>query len=238
MHWKLGVEVDTVIFDVIPGTALIEGVPFFQAVALGFFDGAEVEIDRAFFPASAAYAAPVVIPTPTGIVVMFVGRVAEVDIGRGVATFNVNSHLELLNLMMPRNLFQAGCVNSLGDHSCTINLETFAGTVNGTAASGSTAASLHITALGHAAGYYALGKIKGLVGANAGIWRTIKDYVPGTPDVITLTNPYGAAPLAGDTFRIYPGCNKSLTDTNGCAKFSNQANFRGTPFVPQPEQAL
>ena len=48
--------------------------------------------------------------------------------------FNINSHLELLNQKMPRNLYQASCINSLYDASCTLNRESFA--ANGTAGSG------------------------------------------------------------------------------------------------------
>jgi uncharacterized phage protein (TIGR02218 family) len=241
-HLKAGVEVDTLVLDAIPGTATVEGTSFLLACRLGFFDGAEVQVDEAAFQLTpGAWVSPIVIPAAQGVVTVFAGRQADITYGRGVVTFSVNSHLELLNQMMPRNLFQAPCVNHFGDASCTVNLETHPGTTNQTVSSGSTPNSLNFTGLGGFAGYYALGKIKGLSGANAGVWRTIKDYVivtPGVAQTITLTNPYGTAPSPGDTFRIYPGCNKSLTDPNGCPKSNNTANFRATPNVPQPEQAV
>lgn len=58
-HWKIGVEVDTLIFDVIPAAHMINGLPFLQACRLGLFDGAELELARTYlsFPAPA---------TPTG----------------------------------------------------------------------------------------------------------------------------------------------------------------------------
>src|ERR1041385_1479661 len=40
-HWKIGVEVDTLSFDVVPGGATVNGQPFLQACRLGVFDGAE-----------------------------------------------------------------------------------------------------------------------------------------------------------------------------------------------------
>jgi len=33
----------------------------------------------------------------------------------------------------------------------------------------------------------------------------------------------------GDNITLYPGCDKTLTGTNGCVKFSNQLNFQGEP---------
>ena len=99
-HWKVGVEVDTLVIDVIPGSSLVQGEPFLSALRQGVFDGAEITLYRAFMPTYGNTAA--------GTVIMFVGRVAEVDAGRSLATFSINSHLELLNQQMPRNLYQAG----------------------------------------------------------------------------------------------------------------------------------
>jgi hypothetical protein len=36
----------------------------------------------------------------------------------------------------------------------------------------------------------------------------------------------------GDTFTIYPGCNKLRTT---CQAFGNDINFGGQPFIPPPE---
>ncbi|HJT07365.1 MAG TPA: DUF2163 domain-containing protein, partial [Stellaceae bacterium] len=143
-HWKIGVEVDTLSFDVIPGGATVNGQPFLSAVRQGAFDGAELELDRAFFapPGQGSYP-PVTVQPATGTVVLFVGRVAEVDAGRSLATFNINSHLELLNQNLPRNLYQPGCVNTLGDASCGVALASFA--VTATAGAGSTASVINAT---------------------------------------------------------------------------------------------
>ena len=46
-HWKLGTDVQTLTVSVLPGAALIEGIPFTQAVAIGLFDGAVLEYRRA-----------------------------------------------------------------------------------------------------------------------------------------------------------------------------------------------
>jgi len=51
--------------------------------------------------------------------------------------------------------------------------------------------------------------------------------------VLTQALPY--APAAGDTFVVYPGCDKSQRTCR--LKFNNLANFGGFPYVPAPETA-
>lgn len=226
-HWKTGVEVDTLIFDVMPQTGdLVNGQDFLAAIVQGAFDGAELTLERAFMKVYG--------DTSVGTVILFAGRVAEIDLGRAVATFTVNSHLELLNIEMPRHLWQPGCVNSLGDASCGVNLGAFA--VSGTDAGGSTAHQIN-AALGQPTGYFDQGKISFTSGANAGLWRSVKSWSQGSPGVIALLAPFPNAPQAGDAFAVYPGCDKTL-GPNGCAKFANTARFRGFPYVPTPDTAV
>lgn len=229
-HWKIGVEVDQLIFDLLPGAALVNGQPFLSAVRQGVFDGAELELDRAFFPPPAAGAAPSI--AGTGTIILFVGRVAEVDCGRGVATFNINSHLELLNQNLPLNLYQAPCLNTLFDASCALSRAAFA--VSGTVAAGSTAFVVNAT-LAQASGYFDLGSIVFTSGANDGVSRSVKSYSAGSPGMLVLLSPLPNAPAPGDTFQAFPGCDKTqATCTN---KFSNLVNFRGFPYIPTPATA-
>lgn len=226
-HWKIGVEVDTLVFDVMPQAMdLVNGQPFLAACVQGAFDGAELQLERAFM---ATYG-----DTSVGTVIMFVGRVAEIDFGRAIATFTINSHLELLNLQLPRNLWQPGCVNSLGDASCGVDLSSFA--VSGSAAAGSSPSTI-AASLGQATGYFDQGKIAFSSGANAGLTRSVKSWVAGSPGSVALLAPFPNAPAAGDAFAIYPGCDKTL-GTNGCAKFANTARFKGYPYVPDPQTAV
>jgi uncharacterized phage protein (TIGR02218 family) len=226
MHVALGLQVDTLVFDVIPASSTINGAPFLTAVREGVFDGAELTYLGAYWPAG-AYANPVI---PTGTVKKYVGNVAEVDISRNLATFTINSYLELLNQNLPRNLFQASCVNTLFDASCTLSQSSFQTT--GAAGAGSTASTISAT-LSQATGYFNLGTIAFTSGDNAGVSRTIGTYVSGgTASVIA---PFPSGPAAGDTFKIYPGCNK-LQQTCG-VKFNNLSNFRGFPFIPQQESS-
>ena len=226
-HWKIGVDVDALVFDVMPQpTDLVSGQNFLAACVQGVFDGAELTLERAFM---GTYG-----DTSVGTVILFAGRVAEIDLGRGVATFSVNSHLELLNLNLPRNLWQPGCVNSLGDPSCGVILASFA--VSGSAASSSTTHVVNAS-LAQATSYFDQGKIKFTSGANVGLSRSVKSWVTGSPGAIALLAPLPNAPAASDAFLIYPGCDKTL-GPNGCAKFANTARFRGFPYVPTPDTAV
>lgn len=229
-HWKIGVEVDTLVFDVIPGSSSIGGTPFLQAVQQGIFDGAELIMHRAYWGPQ-AYQTPII---PVGAIEnVFVGRIAELDATRSLATTNVNSHLELLNQNMPVELYQAGCLNTLYGTACTLNQASFA--VNGSILSGGSS-SILLATLSAATDYFSLGKIKFTSGVNNGVWRGVKQYTNGSPSSITLTSPFPETPTAGDTFTIYPGCDKQQSTC--LTKFNNLVNFRGFPYIPEVSTAV
>lgn len=223
--WKIGVEVDTLVFDALPKDSTVNGQPFLSAVRQGVFDGAEMTLYRAFMPTYG--------DTAAGTVIMFAGRVAEIDAGRSLATFTINSHLELLNIGLPRNLYQSSCVNTLFDASCGISSAAFQ--VNGTVAATSTTDSFTAT-LAQATGYFDLGYVTFTSGPNSGFSRTVQKYTKGTPGSVALISPFPAAPAPGDAFSIYPGCDK--TQATCSARFNNLANFRGFPWIPAPSTAV
>lgn len=226
-HQKIGTAADQLVFDVLPGTATVFGVPFLQALRTGQFDGAELTLERCYMPTYG--------DTRAGTLRMFAGRVAEIDAGRSLATFTVNSHMELLNLKWPRNLYQAGCLNNLGDAQCAVNLANYA--VAGTTQPGSTASTIVATINAGLAGYFDQGTITFTSGENEGLTRSVRVCSFGAPGSISLIGPFPAAPAPGDAFTLYPGCDKSL-GANGCPKFSNVPRFRGFPYVPVPETAV
>lgn len=230
VRWKVGLEVDTMEFDVIPGSGTVNGQSFSKAVRLGVFDGAELTFSHAYWPNSAAWATPIV---PTGAIVMFVGRVAPVQAGRSLVKVTAHGHTELLDQPLPRNLYQAGCVNTLYDSSCALVKASFG--VNGTAATGSTPSTINNT-LAEATGYFDMGSITFTSGANSGLSRTVKSYTQGSPGTVTLISPFPVAPADGDTLTIYPGCDKTVA--NCALKFNNLARFRGFPHVPLNETAV
>jgi hypothetical protein len=235
-HWKIGLDVDTwqVICTPTP-QATIGNQGFLAALRAGALDGAVVAVDRAFIDnrAGLRYAPSL---TPLGVVNIFTGRVAEVDLGRSNAVISINSHLELLNQNMPRNLYQAACRWTLFDSACGLAAATFrtSGTVAAVPAPNSNQLQATLAAP-NGSGTYALGRIAMTSGANEGFSRGVRAWSAGSPATLTLMTPFPFPVAVGDAFDAYPGCDKLLTT---CEAFTNQVNFGGMPFVPAPEAAV
>lgn len=225
--WSIGSQPQSMTFDVIPGAATVLGQAFLQACQDGVFDGAKFTRSRLYMPTFG--------DTRRGPLRLDVCRVAEVDVGRSKATFVVNDYRELLDQNFPRNIYQAGCVNNLGDSACTVNLAALAvaGTVT-TATVDTIAATLAVSPTGE----FNQGKVTFTSGTLNGVSRTVKDAMAGAPGSIALLFPLPSAPAPGDTFNIFPGCDKTFAGTNGCPKFSNTANWRGTDLIPVAETAV
>ncbi len=235
-HWKIGLDVDTWQVICTPSAqATIGNQPFLAALRAGAFDGAVVAVDRAFIDNrdGAGYT-----PTlaPLGVVNIFTGRVAEVDLGRSNAVISINSHLELLDQSMPRNLYQASCRWQLFSAGCTLTRASFAvtGTVATAQGPNSNQLSVNLTKPS-GSGTYALGQIVCTGGQNAGFARQILSWSPGSPATLTLRALFAFPVAPGDTFTAYPGCDKQQ---NTCIAFGNVANFGGMPFIPAPEMAI
>lgn len=237
-HWKKGLDTDTWQVHAIPrdidvftGTALpdlLSGQPWMAAVKAGALDGATVNVERAYFTSFPDPWTPTVSPLDT--VLVFAGRVAEIDFTRVSAIVNINSHMELLTQQMPRNLFQSGCRFTLFGPGCSLSASSFA--ENAALGSGSTPSAI-AASLAHGAGYYDLGRLVMTSGLNATFSRGVRSW-DGTTLLLRAPFPYPVA--QGDAFTIYPGCDKQLTTCT--SKFNNAANFGGFPFIPAPENAV
>jgi hypothetical protein len=213
------------------GPVTLGGAGFLSACRAGAFDGGIITISKGFFLAP-AYGAQM--DTSPGIVKWFVGIVDQVQAGRFTVDITVNDLVQVLNVQMPRNILQTGCVHALFDAGCTLlkSANTYAGSVTGVGA-------LTITsALAQAAGYFALGIITFTSGVLNGASYAVSAFAGG---VITSVIPWAALPSIADTFNIVPGCDKSQAMCSS-GKFkisgsfaSNLPHYRGAPYVPQPE---
>lgn len=216
----LGVEVDTLDLNIWPKAAdQVDSMSWLAAAASGALDGMQVRLDRV------AMSSP---PVVVGGYINFTGRWSDFTLSRTEIRGTVRSDLELLNTQLPRNLYQAGCQHTLYDADC--GLDRNAWKILGIVAT-ATPTSI-ITSLSQAAGYFDQGYIQFITGALAGTRRSVKSYLPGA---FSLLNPLPLVPGTGDTFYAYPGCAK--TQAVCTSKFSNLANFRGFPYIPQPETA-
>lgn len=107
---------------------------------------------------------------------------------------------------------------------------TVAGIVD--AASGRSAftvASSWLASARHVTGYFDGGAIIMETGDNAGAAREVIAWDTGARSLVVFP-PFPADILAGDVFRVQPGCDKRAATCKGT--FANLYNFRGEPHVP------
>ena len=216
----IGVEVDSLDVTLLCNSDVqVQNVPLPQFARAGGFDGARVVIDRYF---SAAWHSEA-----CGSLNVFSGRVGPLGISASEVKLTVNSDLELLNVMMPRNLFMGQCGNTLYGARCGLSAAAF--TVTGNTTANSTVRSVNCN-LGQAAGHFNLGTMKFTTGPNANMVRSVKLHTTG---VLVPSFPFPYVPAPGDLFEAKPGCDKLEATCN--VKFSNTANLRAYPFIPAPE---
>jgi uncharacterized phage protein (TIGR02218 family) len=218
----VGIQVDVLnVVIAADASVTVNGVPLLVFIAGGGLDGARMALDRAFTDAPGS--------AWIGSLPLFSGRINEVVASRYESSFPVNSDSELLNVDIPRNVYQPSCLNTLYDASCGITRT--GSSVTATSVTNATLTSFNCnTAL--ASGYFDLGFAVCVTGSNAGIQRTIKSQA-GVSQAITTIQPWPATVGIGDTFMLYAGCDK--TKATCTAKFSNIVRFRAFPFIPAPE---
>jgi uncharacterized phage protein (TIGR02218 family) len=219
---SVGLEVDTL--QVTISTAnpahLLNGQPFIAGALDGALDGATVLLQRAFFAEWNQAAA--------GALVMFSGRVSKISGSRHELQMDVKSDLELLNVKLPRNIYNPGCSATLYGPTCGANRAAV--TVTGTVAGVSTQRRAFTSALAQADGWFDLGTLTFTSGANAGVSRTVRAYADGDFE-FALAWPADFA--VGDAFSVVPGCDKTKATCQ--TRFANLSRYRGYPFVPAPE---
>lgn len=194
----------------------LAGLPWIEAALGGALDGARVEIARIFFRDW---------QTPVGTITLFSGRVSDISGSRNSVTVAVKSDIELLNVPSPRNIYQAGCMRTLYEGGCGVNRAAF--TVNGQVTTSSSNGTELACDLTQPNGWFEQGVIKFISGKNAGLSRTVKHHYNKRLS-FALRLPY--PPQTGDTFKIYPGCDKRQETC--AAKFNNVIHFRGFPYIP------
>ncbi len=221
----VGLEVDQQQMTVaaLATDTITSGAPFLQALRDGSFDGCEIVRYRIFFSDRIG-------GTAIGSVLLFKGRLGVVEeIGRTSAKLTVNSDLTLLDIDMPRNVYQPTCLHTLYDSGCTLVKNAFG--TNGTVGSGSTASVINWSG---ASANFVQGSITFTSGVNAGVTATVGSVGAGTS--MTLRYPLESPPATGDGFTVYYGCDH--TPGTCQSKFNNLANFRGFPYVPPPQMAI
>ena len=244
-HWKAGLDVDSFNLTLIPRLVdtsgavsfpdMIGSVPLIQAAVQGAFDGALVTALRAYFPGPPFLTGPQPVGgfVPTGATTLFLGMVGDVDPSAYDVTLQVKSLMQLLSLKMPRNVYQAQCPHTLYDARCTLSPVSFSASyaVAAPLSQNSVIASTTV-ATPSGSGKYQFGRLKFTSGKNSGVTATIAGVSGNTFNLYSLL-PY--TPAAGDTFNVYPGCDKQIAT---CQAFGNLVNYGGTPYIPFPEVSI
>ncbi len=127
INQKIGLEVPTLELDLyaLPANQ-INGIPIIQAFRQGNFDAAQVTLIGDFLDV-----------VGDGGFIDFFGRVGDIKCGTSSVNIKVNGMTELLNLPMPRFVFQPGCRNVYYDLNCQVSKS--GKTATGTIGSGSNA---------------------------------------------------------------------------------------------------
>lgn len=238
---KIGVEPTELDIEVFAGAGdLVGTMPFAEAVRVGLFDGATVELDRFFAPAQSGGSGS--LDTSLGCLLWFYGRVADCEVGRSKTAIRVKSLMNLLAVQqMPRRLYQASCGHVFGDAMCgydrvlgknAAGISTGIGAVTIGALAGSTQAQIVTSFVPSPATAYDEGTVTATSGANNGASRTIARLTGGS---VRLLKPWLSPVTAGDTFQLLPGCDHTTATCN--AVLQNLARFGGFPYIPPPEAA-
>lgn len=142
------------------------------------------------------------------------------------------------------------CNADLGDARCGVDRDAL--TITGVVTSTSSARQFSDSSIGVADDYFTYGKVRWLTGPNEGREMEIKEQSitalspPGSPggsDFELQLSMYYAIEV-GDTFRVWPGCNKRLKTgvdeyLGDCkVKFDNVRNFRGFDQIPGLDKIL
>jgi uncharacterized phage protein (TIGR02218 family) len=227
----VGTTVAELIVTVYPGLAdtlppLTAGAASWsQAAWQGQLDGATVQLDRVFMPTWG--------DTSAGTVILFAGRIGDIDIGRSAIELRVRSYLELLNIQMPRHTFQSTCTLVFGDAMCQFDRSSLA--TYAAAASGSTQSVIATSGFSPSPpNLYNLGTAIATAGANAGFQRSIG--LVDTSGNITVKPPFLLPVVPGDLFRLLPGCDH--TRASCLNNFNNLIHFGGFDQIPVAEVAL
>ena len=213
-------------------TDTLFGANFLQGVEQGLLDGAIIERYRMVWKFATGNAAEDIKQQPLAVWPLFTGFVSTVTKGGSShVELKVKSALLKLNVNMPRNYYQPGCLWTLFDPGCQLDRTPY--TINGTVSAGITSTTIPlnggITAPIGADGLinYAQGRLTFNSGVNTGLEVLIDN---NDDNALFLAYPLTELPNIGDAVTYLPGCSKSFaTCTN---KFGNQIHHRGYDKVP------
>jgi len=165
------------------------------------------------------------------------GAIGQLRRGRLHFVAEMRSLAHVLGQTIGRT-FQASCDANLGDARCGVNLNDPAFKGTGTVVLLSGDRGFSVSGLsGFAEGWFALGTLQWLTGANTGRDAEVLTHALTGADVkITLLEAPVRPIDVGDTLNIFAGCDKRFETCK--AKFTNAINFRGFPHIPGQDTVI
>lgn len=215
-----GIAVDTLDVTVMAErTDTIGGAAVIDVARNGGLDEATLTLYRCFMSAP-------------GVVIdalkWFMGDIS-VESGGGLSmSWKVKSFVQRLNGNYPLRNYYPNCPYALYDAGCGVSKAAF--TVESGQVTAVYRSDYFLTNLSFTDGYYEQGGIEFMSGGLTGVCAPIKWSSEGR---ILLIVPMAATPAIGDTFIIYPGCDKKPATC--LSKFNNFNRNRATPYIPLPE---
>lgn len=207
----------------VDGNDQMAGTSTMQVSHNGGFDGATLTLYRCFMDV------PGVV---VDILEWFGGDIDVKDGGGTEINLEVKSGVQRLNVEWPLRKYYPTCPYSLYDAGCGLNRATFemAGTVVGVNAQQDFNTNLIFVDR-----YFDRGGIEWMDGPLAGSAAPVKNSYSENGRLVMLI-PLEAAPEAGNTFRIYPGCDKIPATCRD--KFNHFLHNRATPYIPLKETIM
>ena len=193
---------------------------------IGGFDNAHLKIELAVMPSYG--------DTAVGVIHLFEGSVTDVVLDLSQIELTISSAAVLLDVQIPRVVYQPSCTHTLFDSRCGLRTADF--TASRTVLASASTGYLSFSD-GNAAGVYTLGRILFTSGANAGLSRTVSSHTMAAGVSIVLPlYPFPFIAAIGDSFTISLGCDKSRALCN--SRFNNASQFLGWEYMPVPEVSL
>jgi uncharacterized phage protein (TIGR02218 family) len=172
-----------------------------------------------------------------GAIKMLAGNITDARPEGGKFIFEVRSDFDRYNQIVGE-LITNSCKADFGDARCGVTPESITGTVT----SVTDALNFVVSFAGsYADGYFHLGEVVPLTGANAG-GLPVEVFAWYATGQVMLFAPFASEPAIGDTFTIKRGCSKLRKSDDAsiptCLTYNNVINFRGYPEVPGSDKVL
>jgi hypothetical protein len=221
-----------------PFSSNIAGYPIMQAARYGFLDGATVLMSKCFLnPPQYTNGQLDLSPGAMGY---FLGTLQGIEVDRFFLDATIEDYLSLLGAQqMPKNLISVGCFHQVYDAGCGLLAATF--TVSGSISTAGDGAHF-TTNLTQVSNYFNLGALTMTSGAANGQKTNVSSY-KSTSGAIALANPFSVVPSPGDTFNVYPGCDRqqaTCSNNNSAVgpPFNNLKRNGSVGYMPVPETIL